>query len=317
MNMRLFVSLSAHMDRLMAMQVFSEVAQRGSFTAAAEHLDMSRVMVTRYVTELERWLGARLLQRSTRRISLTEAGEACLVQCRRMLDLSSDMQESSGQRALAPRGQLRVTTSMSFGMAHLAAAVTDYLAQYPDVSVDMLMVDRAVNLIEDRVDLAIRISGELDPSLVARRIAPCHSVICAAPDYLKRRGSPATPADLADHNCLTYSNFGKGSWRFQRGDDELSVPVGGNLSANEATVLMQATRAGAGIALQPTYLVGPLIRSGVLVELLPDWKAPELVIWGVYLSRRHVPAALRTLLDFLVERFSGVPGWDRESASIS
>ena len=303
------------MDRLVAMQVFSEVAQRGSFTAAAEHLDMSRVMVTRYVTELERWLDARLLQRSTRRISLTEAGEACLIQCRRMLDLSSDMQESSGQRDLAPRGQLRVTTSMSFGMAHLAAAVADYLAQYPDVSVDMLMVDRAVNLIEDRVDLAIRISGELDPSLVARRIAPCRSVICAAPDYLKCRGSPATPADLADHNCLTYSNFGKGSWRFQRGDEELSVPVGGNLSANEATVLMQATLAGAGIALQPTYLVGPLIRSGSLVELLPDWKAPELVIWGVYLSRRHVPAALRTLLDFLVQRFSGVPGWDRASTS--
>jgi DNA-binding transcriptional LysR family regulator len=232
-----------------------------------------------------------------------------------MLDLSSDMQESSGQRDLAPRGQLRVTTSMSFGMAHLAAAVTEYLAQYPDVSVDMLMVDRAVNLIEDRVDLAIRISGELDPSLVARRIAPCHSVICASPDYLKRRGSPATPADLADHNCLTYSNFGKGSWRFQRGDDELSIPVGGNLSANEAAVLTQATLAGAGIALQPTYLVGPLIRSGALVELLPDWKAPELVIWGVYLSRRHVPAALRTLLDFLVLRFSGVPGWDRESTS--
>ncbi|GAB3254681.1 LysR family transcriptional regulator [Chitinimonas naiadis] len=298
------------MDRLIAMQVFSEVARRGSFTAAADTLDMSRAMVTRYVTEMEQWLGTRLLQRSTRRVSLTEAGEACLGRCQQMLELSADMQQASGQRDNVPRGQLRITTSMSFGVAHLAAAVSDYLARYPAVTVDMMVGDRTVNLVEDRIDLAIRIAGELDPNLVARRIAPCRSVVCAAPAYLAQRGRPQQPADLAGHNCLTYSNFGKGEWRFVRDGDESSVPVGGNLSANDAAVLTQAALAGTGIALQPTYLVGPLIRSGQLVALLPGWQPPELIIWGVYQSRRHVPATLRTLLDFLVARFSGVPGWD-------
>lgn len=298
------------MDRLTAMQVFSEVAQRGSFTAAADHLGMTRVMVTRYVTQLEKWLGTRLLQRSTRRISLTEAGSSSLTQCRQMLELSADMQDRSGQRDQAPKGQLRITASMSFGVAHLAAAISDYLTQYPAVAVDMLMVDRAINLIEDRVDLAIRISGELDPNLVARRIAPCRSVICAAPDYIAHHGKPQAPADLARHNCLTYSNFGRGEWRFQRAGEDISVPIAGNLSANEATFLTQATLAGTGIALQPTYLAGPLIRSGQLIHLLPDWQAPELTIWGVYLSRRHVPASLRTMLDFLVARFGPNPAWD-------
>lgn len=156
----------------------------------------------------------------------------------------------------------------------------------------------------------MRISGELDPSLVARRLAPCRSVICASPGYIERRGSPESPADLARHNCLTYSNFGKGEWRFARGDEQVSVPVGGNLSANEATVLTLATLAGAGVALQPTYLVGPLIRSGQLIQLLPEWSPPELSIWGVYLSRKHLPASLRTMLDFLVECFGGKPVWD-------
>lgn len=298
------------MDRLTAMQVFAEVAQRGSFTAAAEHLGMTRVMVTRYVAELERWLGARLLQRSTRRLSLTEGGETCLAQCRQMLEFSEEMRERSGQRNRAPKGLLRVTTSMSFGVAHLATAMGDYLAEYPEVSIDMLMADRQVNLIEDRVDLAIRIAGELDPNLVARRIAPCHSVVCAAPCYVQRHGVPETPEELVQHNCLTYSNFGRSEWRFVRGKESLAVPVRGNLSANEATFLTQAALAGTGIALQPTYLAGPLIQGGQLVRLLPQWRPPELTIWGVYVSRRHLPASLRTLLDFLVERFGKNPGWD-------
>jgi DNA-binding transcriptional LysR family regulator len=298
------------MDRLTAMQVFSEVVRRGGFTAAAESLDMSRAMVTRYVSELEQRLGTRLLQRSTRRVSLTEAGEACLVHCRQMLELSSEMEDAAGHRDSAPRGQLRITTSVSFGMAHLAAAVADYLDQFPDVAVDMLMADRSLNLIEERIDLAIRIAGELDPNLVARRIAPCRSVVCASPDYLQRRGIPAVPDDLGQHNCLTYSNFGKGQWRFQRDGTETDVPVSGNLSANEATVLTQAALAGAGVALQPTYLAGPLIRGGRLKALLQEWEPPELGIWGVYVSRRHVPATLRTLLDFLVQRFGGTPHWE-------
>lgn len=300
------------MDRLTAMQVFSEVAQRGSFTAAADHLGMTRMMVTRYVTDLELWLGTRLLQRSTRRISLTASGESCLARCRHMLELSAEMQEGFDQRDRPPKGQLRITASMSFGITHLAAAISDYLARYPEVSIDMLMVDRSVNLIEDRVDLAVRISGELDPGLVARRIAPCRSVVCASPGYIERHGMPKSPEELSRHNCLTYSNFGKGEWRFARGKEQVNVPVSGNLSANEATFLMSATLAGTGVALQPTYLAGPLIQSGQLLKLLPAWHPPELTIWGVYVSRKHLPASLRTMLDFLVERFRGKPSWDSD-----
>lgn len=298
------------MDRLMAMQVFSEVVQRGSFTAAAEHLGMSRVMATRYVTQLEQWLDSRLLQRSTRRISLTEAGESFLSQCQQMLELSAEMQDRSGRRNEKPMGQLRITTSTSFGIAHLAAAISDYLRMYPEVSVDMQTLDRSVNLIEERIDLAVRIAGELDPNLVARRIAPCRSVVCASPDYIARRGVPTDPSELSLHNCLTYANFGKGEWRFNQGGRQMSVPVAGNLSGNEATFLMQAVLAGAGIALQPTYVAGPLIREGRLVHLLPEWQPPELTIWAVYLSRRHVPASLRTMIDFLIARFGSTPPWD-------
>lgn len=307
--MSIIVYQSVHMDRLKSMQVFSEVARLGSFTAAAEQLEMTRVMATRYVNELEAWLGTRLLQRSTRRVSLTEAGEASLVQCRRMLELSDGLLAQAGDHDLAPRGQLRISTSMSFGVAHLAAAVSDYLARYPEVSVDLQVVDRSVNLIDERIDLAIRIAGELDPHLVARRIAPCLSVVCAAPAYLEHRGTPQQPSDLTGHNCLSYSNFGKGEWRFRKDGQEVCVPVGGNLSANEATVLTSAALAGAGIALQPAYLAGQLIREGRLVAVLPEWSPPELTIWGVYLSRRHVPAALRAMLDFLVERFQGGADW--------
>lgn len=309
-NMIMFISLGVHMDRLTAMQVFSEVVQRGSFTAAAEHLGMTRVMATRYVTQLEQWLDSRLLQRSTRRISLTEAGESFLAQCQQMLELSAEMQDRSGSRNQKPMGQLRITTSMSFGIAHLAAAISDYLRIYPEVSVDMQMVDRSVNLIEERIDLAIRITGELDSNLVARRIAPCHSVVCASPDYIARRGLPTEPGELSRHNCLTYANFGKGEWRFSQGGRQVSVPIAGNLSGNDATFLSQAVLAGAGVALQPTYLAGPLIREGRLVQLLPDWQPAELTIWAVYLSRRHVLASLRTMIDFLIDRFGPTPPWD-------
>ncbi|WP_275099715.1 LysR family transcriptional regulator [Sedimenticola hydrogenitrophicus] len=299
------------MDRLTAMQVFVEVAKRGGFTAAAEHLDITRVKATRYVSELENWLGTRLLHRSTRRVSLTEAGVACLRQCEQMLALTQDLKSTIGKRDSSPRGQLRMTTSISFGQAHLAGAVADYLKLYPDVAVDLMVVDRAVNLIEERVDLAIRIAGELDPTLVARRIAPCRSVICASPDYLQARGTPTHPHALTAHNCLTYTHFGRSEWRFgNRQGEEINIEIKGNLSANEATILMEASRAGAGISQLPTYLANPLIERGALVELLPDWKPPELVIWGVYLSRSHLPASVRTMLDFLAERFRDARLWE-------
>jgi DNA-binding transcriptional LysR family regulator len=294
------------------MRVFVEVIEQGSQTAAADRLDMSRAMVTRYLAELESWLGERLLHRTTRRLSLTDAGEECLAHCRQVLAEVAALEARAGERSRTPRGPIRVTAAASFGQAQLAPAIADYVARYPETRVDLLLVDRTVNLVEERIDLAIRISNDLDPSLVARKLAVCRSVICAAPDYLARHGEPATPAALAQHNCLTYSYFGRSEWHFQRAGMATVVQVGGNFSANEASVLMQAALAGAGIALQPTYLVAPCLRDGRLKRLLPEWEPLELGIYGVYASRRFVPLTLRTLLDHLVARFTPQPPWEQD-----
>lgn len=299
------------MDRITAMRVFVEVVDSGSQTAAADKLDMSRAMVTRYLAELEQWLGERLLHRTTRRLSLTDAGQDCLLRCRQVLEQVGDLESSAGVRSAEPKGLIRITTVMSFGRLFLAPAIAEYVARYPQVQVDMQLLDRTVNLVEERIDLAIRISNDLDPSLVARRLAPCKSVICATPAYLEKNGTPQALEDLAQHNCLTYAHFGKSQWRFTRDGQAESVQVGGNISANEAATLLEVALAGAGITMQPTYLAAPLLRSGALVAVLPQWQPLEMGIYGVYASRRYLPPALRTLLDFLAERLGPKPAWDR------
>ena len=292
------------------MRVFVEVVEKGSLTAAADALDLSRAVVTRHLAEMEEWLGARLLHRTTRRLSLTDAGTASLAHCRRVLGEVDAMRTGLSDRASEPRGTVRVTATPSFGR-HLAPVIADYVRRYPAAHVDLLLLDRTVNLVEERIDLAIRISNDLDPLLVARRLAVCQSVICASPDYLVRCGVPRTIEDLSRHNCLTYAYFGKSEWRFQRDGREVAVPVAGNISANEVMVLAEAALAGAGIAMQPTYMVAPYLRSGQLVPLLADWRIPEKGIYGVYSSRRFLPPILRTLIDFVAESFGDEPEWDR------
>nr|WP_315478542.1 LysR family transcriptional regulator [uncultured Rhodoferax sp.] len=295
------------MDRLTAMQVFVEVAQSGSFSATADKLDMSRAMVTRYVGELEQWLGARLLQRTTRSVTLTDAGESCLRRSQQMLALVENVEEETSQHGSALRGQLRITCSMSFAYAQLAAAVADFLAQHPQLKIDLNASEGALNLVEARIDLAIRISAEPDPALIGRMLAPCTSVLVASPAYLAQHGTPQLPADLATHRCLTYANFGKSVWKLQRGDEHAEVRVGSHFSANEATALMCAALAGGGVALQPTYLASPHLADGRLQVVLPDWALPDMAIYALYPSRKHLSPAVRALLDFLVARFATVP----------
>lgn len=241
------------MDRMTAMNVFVEVVERGSLTAAAEALEMSRAMVTRYLAEVERWLGARLLHRTTRRISLTGPGEAALLRFRQMLAIGDELHGELATDNPEPHGLIRVTASVSFGQIHLAAAVADFVKRYPLTRVELLLVDRVVNLVEERVDIAVRISRAIDPALIARRLAPCRSVLCAAPSYLAERGAPTTADALAAHNCLTHHYVGKSVWHLQRDGRAIAVAVGGNISANEASLLLEAVRAGAGIAMLPTY----------------------------------------------------------------
>jgi len=298
------------MDRLKAMQVFVEVADRGSLSAAAVHLDMSRAMVSRYLAEMEQWVGVRLLHRTTRRLSLTPAGAETLPRCRQMLDMVGDLHSAVATPEDTPRGLLRITTSMSFGARHLAPAVTDYVKRHPGTSVDLMLVERAVNLVEERVDLAVRITNDLDPNLIARKLAVCRSVVCASPEYLAREGVPARVEDLSLRNCLTHSYFGKSLWRFERDGEPVDVPVGGSISANEVSVLCSAAVEGAGIAMLPTYYAAEYIASGKLQVILPQCKPQELGIYGVYASRRQMPLILRSMMDYLAERLGSAP-WDK------
>lgn len=299
------------MDRISAMRVFSEVVTRGSFTAAANTLGMSRAMVTRHIGELERWLGARLLQRSTRRLSLTEAGEACVVRSRQLLELVNDVEQVVGQRDTEPHGQIRVQCSPAFGQAYLSAILVDYLAKYPRTKVDLVLSDQPLDLVDERIDLAIRMTNELDPALIAKKLSSCRALLCCTPTYLEKNGVPTTPDDLTQHNCLSHSRVEKSQWSFARQDEECLVQVSGSFSANDTMSLVQAVRAGGGLAVLPNYVVAPMVRSGELVSVLPDWHADELGIYAFYISRRHQPASLRTLLDFLAQRFGATPLWDR------
>lgn len=295
------------MDRLTAMQVFVEVATSGSFSATADKLDMSRAMVTRYVAELERWLDARLLQRTTRSVTLTDAGENCLRRSQQMLALMENVEEETSGHDGNLRGQLRITCSVSFAYAQLAAAVVDFLKLYPQLKIDLNASEGTLNLVEARIDLAIRISAAPDPTLIGRRLAPCTSVLVASPAYLAANGTPKAPADLASYRCLSYANFGKSVWKLSRGEEQVQVSVASYFSANEATALLRATLAGGGVALQPTYLANPHLLDGSLQAVLPAWKLPEMAVYALYPSRKHLSPAVRAFLDFLVERFANVP----------
>ena len=294
------------MDRLTAMQVFVEVATSGSFTATADKLEMSRAMVTRNVAELEHWLGARLLQRTTRRVTLTDAGETCLRRSQQMISLMQDVQDETSSQDGALRGQLRITCSMSFAYAEMAAAVTDFLKAHPLLKIDLNASEAALNLIEARIDLAIRISAEPDPMLIGRVLAPCRSVLVASPEYLAAYGVPKAPADLVTHRCLSFANFGRSVWKFRRADEGAEVSIASQFSANEATTLLRAALAGGGVALQPLYLAKPHLADGSLQAVLPDWTLPEMAIYALYPSRKHLSPAVRAFLDFLVDRFAEV-----------
>ena len=292
------------------MRVFTTVVDLGSQSAAADHLDQSRPVVSRYLAELEEWVGARLMHRTTRKLSLTAAGFETLPRCRQLLELADDLQATVSVPGDAPRGLLRISVSTSFGQAQLACAVTDYVRLNPQVSIDLQMLDRTVNLVDERIDLAIRTSNDLDPNLIARKLTVCRSVLCASPAYLREHPAPQQVEELSRHNCLTHSYYGKSLWHFTRGGEDVAVPVQGNISANEASTLLSATLAGAGVSLLPTYQAGIHVQQGTLVRLLPQAEPRVLNIYAVYASRKHMPATLRSLLDFLAERFTEEPAWD-------
>jgi DNA-binding transcriptional LysR family regulator len=307
-----------NMDRLTALRVFVDVAERGSLSRAADQLGMSLSMVSRHVAAVEEWLGTRLLHRTTRRISLTETGLEALGRCRNMLEMSQELESVVGSRRREASGRLRISASPSFADAQLTAALLDFQRHHPQVEVELMVGDRQVDLVEERIDLTVRITNTLDDQLVARKLAICRSVLCASPAYIEQHGSPRTPADLAVHRCITHAYGNRAEYRLRGSDGLVTVPVQGALSSNETAVLRQAALAGAGIAMLPTYYVANDLRRGALVPLLSGHEPETLGVHAVYLSRRFQPLALRLLVDWLAECFGGEPPpWDRVPAPVS
>jgi DNA-binding transcriptional LysR family regulator len=301
------------MDRLAAIEAFVRVAEAGSFSQAAQRLHTSKSVVSRLVGALETELGARLIHRTTRALTLTEAGRSYFERASRILADIDEANASVGQLQAAPRGRLRVNAPMSFGFLHLAPAVPDFLARYPDVSLEMTMNDRYVDLVEEGFDVAVRIGNLEDSSLVARRLAPARRVVCVAPDYLARHGTPESPDDLKQHECLCYSNVGlPQAWRFVTAEGRpWLVEVAGRLNANNGDALRAAALKGFGLAILPTFIVGCDLQTGTLVSVLDKYMPQHSGVHAVYPHSRHLSPKVRAFVDFLAERFGPNPYWDR------
>lgn len=300
------------MDRLRAYEIFVTVVARGSFARAAEVLNTSPANVTRYVNELEAYLGTRLLNRTSRRLSLTESGEAVYERSRTSLAEIAETEALASNAALRPSGRLRVNAPVSFGVRHLAPLWPVFMARYPEVSLEVALIDRVVDIVEEGYDLALRISSSGSTTHVARRLAASRNVLCASPDYVRRRGAPEKPADLAGHDCLTYA-YNADEWRFfdTKGGGH-PVKVSGRFHTNNGDSVRAALLAGLGIGWQPTFLIGEDLRAGRLMPLMADYRLPDIDVSAVYPSRRHLSAKVRVMIDFLAEAFRGIPPWDRE-----
>lgn len=289
------------MDRITAAKVLIAIVEQGSMAKASEVLAMSRSMVSRYLSEMEDWAGARLLHRTTRKVTLSDAGEKVIAECYKLQDIEKDVQFVSSSLSVEPQGALRIGTSQVFGEKVLTDFVCAYLSRYPKVSIDIQISNHAVNLVEERVDLAIRITNQLDPNIIARKFGELRSVVCASHIYFETRAMPSAIGQLEQHNCINYSYFGNAVWNFMGAQGADSVNVSGNLSANDPAVLLQATLMGVGISHQPRFAAEPYILGGELIELFPEFEPETLGIYGIYQSRKHMSRALRVFIDELAE----------------
>jgi DNA-binding transcriptional LysR family regulator len=302
------------LDRVTGMQVFARVAGLGSLSAAARALGMSQTMATKHVAAIEERLGVKLLHRTTRRLTLTEAGRNYLEAVERILSEIEDADAAASAETVQVRGTLRLNAPVSFGIRELAPLLPEIAARHPALTVDLGLNDRRVDLLEEGWDLAVRIGSLENSSMIARRLAPCRTVVCAAPSYIAAHGRPRTITDLEKHNCLGYTlSRAVGADRWSFGDKgQAVVAVRGSLRANNGDALVAAAIAGQGIIYQPTFLVAREIRAGLLTPLKLDQDPVELDgIFAIYPADRRPPAKVRATIDFLAERFEPVPPWER------
>lgn len=294
------------------MLFFAHVVKVRSFSEAARRLNVSKSRVSKAIARLEGELGVRLLHRSTRSLSLTDVGEAYFEHCDRILEELSQADTTISRLHQEPRGKLKISAPVAFSTMHVASALPDFMALYPDLSVDLTISDRLVDLADEGYDIALRITREPGQNLVARQLAPIRRKICASPAYLARRGVPLVPEDLAQHNCLDYTFMNtQGMWHLNGYNGDVSIPVSGTLRINDDEALSQAVLGGLGLALLPTFIVGKDLQEGRLVEVLPGYVPTERFIYAVHLPNRHLPLKVRAFIEFLMKRFGPTPYWDR------
>jgi DNA-binding transcriptional LysR family regulator len=302
------------MDRLAGMAVFAKVVEAESFTAAASALGMSKSAVSKTVSALEDRLGARLLNRTTRRLALTEIGRAFYERCARVVAEAEEAELAVTRLQEVPRGVLRINAPVSFSILHLGPALADFMSRYPELGVEIDAVDRFVDLIEEGYDVAVRIASSLpDSSLIARRITDNEMVVCASPPYWDKRGRPATPRDLAGHTCFTYAYASNpNEWPFiGRNGERLVIRVDGRLHTNNGDVALDAALAGLGVVRMPRFICGPYLAGNRLEQVLKAWMPAPNGIFAIYPHNRHLSAKVRVFVDFLVERFGPGCDWDR------
>jgi DNA-binding transcriptional LysR family regulator len=301
------------MDRLRAMEVFVEVVRKNGFARAADALDTSPANVTRIIGDLEAHLGTRLLNRSSRKMSLTESGEALYERARAIVDDMAEVEAIASASAVKPRGLLRINAPLSFGILHLAPLWAKFMLQYPEVELQVALIDRVVDIVEEGYDMAVRISRGGSHQHAARKLATSRNIACASPAYLEQHGMPLLPADLRQHNCIGYSySASADEWQFS--DDKgqaWPVKVNCTMHTNNGDTARAAALGGAGIIWQPTFLIGADLREGRLRQVLPGFRLPDIDVLAVYPSRRHLSAKVRVMVDFLAAEFGGTPPWDQ------
>lgn len=300
------------MDKLDSMRAFSTVVSLGSFAAAGRQLGLSRSAVSKGVMELEHLLGARLLDRTTRRVSPTEAGLAYNQRCIDILAQIEETERHVSRLHDEPRGVLKVNAPTSFGILHLGSAVSEFMSTYQDITVELILNDRFVDPLEEGVDVTVRIATLEDSSLIARRLAPARRVIVASPGYIERHGVPAGPEDLINHRCLNYGHSTLlQKWELTSAQGTSSVPIQSVLCSNNGDVLRTAALADQGIALLPSFLVGSDIQAGRLLLVLPEYPPSERGIFALYAPNRYLAAKVRLFIDYLACRFGPRPSWDQ------
>jgi DNA-binding transcriptional LysR family regulator len=292
------------MDKFLEMQAFVAVVDAGSFVRGADALEMSKSVVSRLVAELEQRLGVRLLQRTTRRLSLTREGELFHERCKDLLSGVGDAEAEVTRHAGELIGELRVSAPVTFGLMHLAPLWPVFMARHPRLMLDVTLADRFVDLVDEGYDVAVRIARLPSSSLVSRRLAAARLILCATPTYLRNHGAPSVPSELADHTVFAYKLLSTGDqWLFEGPDGPTKVKVNPRMRSNSGDSCREAALQHQGIVLQPSFLVGAHLNSGALVEVMPQYRSIELGVYAVYPSRKQLAPKVRWLVDFLVESF--------------